>query len=361
MVGGAAKGYRVCKQRLRSGLSDGVDVVQIDNGLLRFDVLPTRGMGLWKAWLGDEAIGWNSPVRGPVHPALVPLDDPSGLGWLDGFDELLVRCGLESNGAPEFDEHGRLRDALHGRIANKPAHQVDLSIDGDTGDITLVGAVDETRFHFAKLRLLTTIKTRVGEPWVAVHDTVQNLSASPAQIQLLYHINFGPPLLQDGATVVVPVQTLLPRDPRAAEGLEQWSSFHAPEPGYAEQVYFFELQADKQHKTAVLLKNAPGDRAVSVQFDRQQLPCFTLWKNQIAQQDGYVAGLEPATNYPNPHSFEERQGRVVALSPGGSCSFDLRLEVHPTAADVTNIEQQIQGLCQTAATVHQQPQTPWCA
>ena len=46
-----------------------------------------------------------SPVRGPVHPSFVPLFDPSGLGWLEGFDELLCRCGLESNGAPDFDEH----------------------------------------------------------------------------------------------------------------------------------------------------------------------------------------------------------------------------------------------------------------
>ena len=30
----------------------GVDIVEIDNGKFRFIVVPTRGMGLWKAWLG---------------------------------------------------------------------------------------------------------------------------------------------------------------------------------------------------------------------------------------------------------------------------------------------------------------------
>ena len=49
-------------------------------------------------------LGWKSPVHGPVHPNFVPLNEPSGLGWLDGFDELFVRCGLESNGAPDFDD-----------------------------------------------------------------------------------------------------------------------------------------------------------------------------------------------------------------------------------------------------------------
>ena len=38
----------------------------------------------------------------------VPLTEPSGLGWLSGFDELMVRCGLESNGAPDFDDSGQM-------------------------------------------------------------------------------------------------------------------------------------------------------------------------------------------------------------------------------------------------------------
>ena len=84
---------------LTGGVREGVDTIEIDNGKFRFIVLPTRGMGLWKGWLGKTEIGWQSPVKGPVHPQFVPLTEPSGLGWLEGFDELLCRCGLESNGA----------------------------------------------------------------------------------------------------------------------------------------------------------------------------------------------------------------------------------------------------------------------
>ena len=140
-VGGRATGYSVTRYRMQGGLSDGVEVIRVDNGLLKFDILPTRGMSIWKAWLGDSEIGWKSPVRGPVHPALVDLGEPSGLGWLDGFDELFVRCGLESNGAPEFDEKtGRLKYPLHGRIGNKPAHHVEVSVDGDSGEIKVTRA-----------------------------------------------------------------------------------------------------------------------------------------------------------------------------------------------------------------------------
>ena len=211
-VPGKAAGYRVTKRRLQGGPSDGVDVVRIDNGLLQFDVLPTRGMGIWKAWLSQQPIGWHSPVPGPVHPAYVPLSDPSGLGWLDGFDELFVRCGLESNGAPEFDDQGKLVYGLHGRIANKAAHWVELSIDGERGEISLTGIVDEVRFHFFKLRLVTTITTRVGENTIEISDRVENLSASPADFQMLYHINVGPPTLEPNSRIVAPVKALAPRD-----------------------------------------------------------------------------------------------------------------------------------------------------
>ena len=80
---------------LKNGLSEGVQRVRVYNGKISFDVLPTRGMGIWQATANKtETIGWQSPVRGPVHPKFVDLGEPSGLGWLDGFDELFCRCGL---------------------------------------------------------------------------------------------------------------------------------------------------------------------------------------------------------------------------------------------------------------------------
>jgi hypothetical protein len=76
-----------------------------------------------------------------------------------------------------------------------------------------------------------------------------------------------------------------------------------------------------------------GTRAASLSWRTAELPCFTLWKNQGGLADGYVTGLEPGTNYPNPRSFEETQGRVVALAPHASVTFDLALE-HFTGAAV---------------------------
>ncbi len=360
-VGGPADGYSIQKQTLRGGLSDGVDVIHIDNGVLRFTVLPTRGMGIWKAWIGDHPIGWHSPIRGPVHPAFVPLTEPSGLGWLDGFDEWLVRCGLESNGAPEFNEQGRLRFGLHGRIANKPAHQVELSVNGDTGKITLRGIVDEIRFHFFKLRMFTTITTTVGQPSLEVSDTIENLSASPTDIQMLYHINYGAPWLDPGAELLAPIKAVAPRDDHAAKNIGDWRRYAEPVPGTVEQVYFLQLQADQQQNTRVLLKNADQTRGVGVHFNVGQLPCFSVWKNTTAEADGFVTGLEPGTNYPNSRSFETAQGRTIPLDGGAKCSFDLRLDAYRSKEEVQQAEQAVAALEVDQPQVFDRPQPSWSA
>lgn len=355
-------GWSVRKRTLQGGLQAGVTVIEIDNGQMRFTVIPTRGMGIWKAWMGEATLGWQSPVRGPIHPQHVPLMEPGGLGWLDGFDELLVRCGLASNGAPEFDENNRLKYPLHGRIANRPAYFVEISIDTDTREIAVLGHVDETRFHFEKLRLQARIATHIGKNRLSIRDEVRNLSDSPAEMQMLYHVNFGTPLLDAGSQLVVPAKTIVPRNPHAAASLDKWSNYLGPEPGFPEEAYFFDLLGDASGNTRTLLKNAHGTEGVSLLFNRDQLPCFTQWKNTTSIADGYVTGIEPGTNFPNPRSFEAEHDRVVKLSPQGSQVFDLAIEWHRDAAGVNTAETAVQQLqSQAAPTIHSEALDDWCA
>ena len=357
-----ADGLSVTREVFRAGPSAGVEMLTIANGDLTIRLLPTRGMSVWDMTYGEQRLGWKSPVPGPVHPAFVDLGEPSGLGWLDGFDELLVRCGLESNGAPEFAENGTLLYPLHGRIGNKPAHQVTVTIDPDSQEITIVGLVEETRFHFLKVSMATTIKTRAGEKGFRIHDEIRNISESPAEVQMLYHVNFGDPLLDAGSRVVAPIKTIVPRNARAAEGIGNWSSYEAPQPGFEEQVYFFELLAGNDGGTQAMLKNAHGTQGALLKFNKKQLPCFTVWKNTTSLADGYVTGIEPGTNFPNPRTYEGEQGRVVKLGPKGSFGFDFELAYLDGGAEVDAAEADIARLQgNTEPQVYDEPQEGWCA
>jgi galactose mutarotase-like enzyme len=360
---GDFEGWSVSKRRLVGGRRDGVSVVDVDNGRMRFTVVPTRGMGIWRCTSNDRTLGWRSPVKGPVHPKFVPIADPGGLGWLEGFDELLVRCGLESNGAPVRDARNVLQYPLHGRIANLPAHRVTLSVNPEQGTISVTGEVDETRFLFHHLRLTSTVTTTIGSTELAVHDSITNLSSRPAGFQMLYHINVGSPLLDAGSKLVSPANRVVPRDERAAEGVNDWDTYAAPEPGFAEQVYFLlDPACDADGRTRVLLKNAAGDTGLGLAYNRRQLPWLTQWKNTGAIEDGYVTGLEPATNLPNPRDFEERQGRVVPLAAAASYDIDFTLTWLLDGASVASAEAAIRSLQPAGGPeVFSVPQPGWCA
>lgn len=360
-LGHANSRVGISQRRLTEGLSDGVDLVEVHNGRLSFSVIPTRGMGIWKAHCDNTLLGWTSPIEGPVHPQHVPIFEPSGLGWLDGFDELLVRCGLQSNGAPAFDESGKLVWPLHGRIANRPARHVEVAHDAETGEFEVTGLVEETRFHFAKLRLRTRLTTRLEQPYVDVHDVIENRGGTATTAQLLYHVNFGSPIVESGAAVLLPVAEVVPRNEHAAGTMKRWREYDAPTVAYTEQVYFCRPLGDAEHNTLALLRNAAGDQGVCLHYRTDQLPCFTLWKNTVAHEDGYVTGLEPATNYPNTKPFEEQHGRVIALGPGEAKSFHLRIEYLGSEDEVAERAETIASLQGSQrAKEHGEPLTDWC-
>lgn len=359
-VGGAATGYSLTKRTLRGGLRDGVDVIEVDNGTFRCVLVPTRGMGIWHAMQGSISLGWRSPVKGPVHPTFVRLNEASGIGWLDGFDELLCRCGLESNGAPEFNANGTLRYPLHGKIANLPAHRVEVTIDGDSGEISVTGTVDEARLFGNKMRMVSRYTTRAGQPGITITDTITNISATPGDLELLYHTNFGQPFVVPGSKVALPFSRLAPRDEVAVGNVGQWDTYGPEQPELGEAVFFCQPIGDSGGWTRAVLHNPSADQGLSYHFNTNQLPYFTLWKNRQAEIDGYVTGLEPGVNFPNRKSFEKEHGRVAVLAPGESRTFELTLEVHATAQAVAAALDAVRKLQQgTAPEILQKPYPEW--
>lgn len=247
------------------------------------------------------------------------------MGWLDGFDEMMVRCGIGSNGAPDFDASGRLVCPLHGRIANLPAVALSVDIDESRGAIVAKGKVLESRFHFHRWQLETEMRLSLDSNEIEVVDRITNVSDRVCSFQMLYHNNFGPPVLERGAKFHAATKRVAPRDAVAAKGIASWDQFAAPDSKYVEEVYFLDLASDESGFTKVVLANADESLAASIRYDTSTMPCFTLWKNTVGKNDGYVCGLEPATNFPNPRNFEEQQSRVVVVQPNQS--VDLKFSI----------------------------------
>jgi len=76
-------------------------------------------------------------------------------------------------------------------------------------------------------------------------------------------------------------------------------------------------------------------------FSIDQLPCFTLWKNPVALEDGYVTGLEPGTGFSRNRSVERRFGRVPKLAPHQSRSFTIDFTLHTDKESIAGAADEI--------------------
>jgi hypothetical protein len=321
--------WSVRKYTLHGGKQEGVDVIVVDNGKLSFTVIPTRGMNVAKVEMGDIRLGWDSPVKEIVHPQFINLQSRGGLGWLEGFNEWMVRCGLEWAGHPGRDkfinntgDEAEMDLTLHGKIGNIPASEVEVVIDREAPHrIRIRGRVDERMFYGPKMELWTEISTEPGANAYRIEDEIKNYGAYDQEFQIIYHSNYGPPLLEAGSRFVVAAKEVRPFNAHAAKGLNQFTEYVAPTKGFIEQVYGVIPFADENGRATVMLRNANGDKGVTMSYRVDQLPYFTLWKNTTAVEEGYVTGLEPGTGFPANRSIERRDGRVPKLKPSETRKF----------------------------------------
>lgn len=347
-----AQGCSIRKMTLHGGRQEGVDVILVDNGKLRFTVCPTRGMGVLSATMGDVFLGWSSPVKEVVHPKLINLQSRGGLGWLEGFNEWMVRCGLESAGHPGVDRfinnvgaEATMELTLHGKIANIPASEVEVVIDPEPPHrLRVRGRVEERMFYGPKLVLQSEISTTPGSNTLQLADLIVNDGEDEQEFQIIYHPNFGPPLLEDGSTFAGAVERVTPFNEHAAKDVASYAEYHGPRLGFIEQVYCLRPKPDRAGRATIMLRNKARDKAVSMNFATSELPFVSLWKNTNALKEGYVTGLEPGTGFPNNRRIERKFGRVPKLPSGGTFKASIDFTIHTTLNEVAEVSNRIEAL-----------------
>ncbi len=351
-VGMDGASWSISKYTLKGGKQHSVDLVEIDNGYMTVVVVPTRGMNVLEAFTDEIALGWNSPVKEVVHPAYVTEESRGNLGWLEGFNELVARCGLSWHGAPGEDSvvtnTGKKASVvlpLHGTISNTPAVRLSVEVSLEMPHaISVVGEMYDTRMFGPSYRLIGRVSTTPGSSEFVIHDRIENIGGSPAEMEVLYHSNYGPPMLGDGAQLLAPVEFLCPINARAAEDISNWDTFGPPQTGFAEQCYLGRLHSDRRGQTLVALVDPSGENAATIRYSVEQLPAFTIWRNAAAEADGYVVGLEPGTDYPNARMFERRKGRVIQVPGGGVFEASLTYGIVRGGPSIARLEEEVKEL-----------------
>lgn len=301
-----------------------------NGGGLEFTVHLDRGFDLGEARLNGHNLSWRSPV-GAVHPYAWQEEE----GWLRRFPGgLLTTCGLGNVGPAE---PGR---PLHGRYSNTPAILLSQRSfwEGERYLTELVGEVRDYALFGPNLVLTRRLSSAHDRNALLVQDSVENQGFEPQPLMLLYHCNFGYPLLAEGARLHLE-GGVTPRDEAARAGLEHAHSVHGPRAGYAEQVFHCDLAPDEEGQCRVALVNPALALSVTLRFPKAALPHFTLWK-QLGE-GAYALGLEPGTCGVTGFAREQALGRVPTLEPGERYETALELSFamgpestnHPSSAE----------------------------
>jgi hypothetical protein len=308
---------------LGDGPERGVRAAELRSGEgFDFTLLLERGMDIGQAEYRGIPLAWISPT-GAVAPQFY---EPEGTGWLRTFHGgLLCTCGLSQAGIPNSDQGEEL--GLHGRISHVPARQVAWGDTWEDGEYRfwISGQVREVSALGRDLRLTRRISMTLGQPGLTIQDRVENHGYEVAPHMLLYHFNLGFPLLSPESRLGVKSIHVEPRDATAASGLDNHTSFEAPTPDYAEQVFFHKVAADENGFAQARLVNPDLGIGIQLRYRQRELPELIEWK-QVGQ-GAYVVGLEPANCRPEGRSAARQRRALVELAPGEALDYLLELKV----------------------------------
>jgi hypothetical protein len=267
---------------LDNGAGRGTRVAWINTGTgLRYKVVLDRAMDIAEAFYNEHSLTWLSHL-GVTAPE--PFSH-HGADWLRTFGGgLLVTCGLSHVGPPEEDENGER--GLHGMVSNAAA-EVESIIQPDPAngqfEMRITGRIKQTRIFGPSLELRRTISGTLGSASIRIHDEVTNFGNTATPHMLLYHFNFGWPLVDEGTDILWNGSwKSSAKTPRIFKEGNDFRRCPAPlemHKGSGEEVAFIDAVADSDGTCICGLHNRILRLAMSLRFQKSQLPWLTNWQH----------------------------------------------------------------------------------
>jgi hypothetical protein len=305
------------------GPESGVEQIRVRTGSgLCFYVTPSKGLDISLAEYAGLPISWQS-VNGDVHPAFY---EAKGNEWLrTASGGLLMTCGLTQVGS-SCDDAGETV-GLHGRIHHTPARSVYATgqwIDDDY-EMTVGGVVEETSIFGNCLQLTRKISSRLGENKIRIEDEVRNMGFKSSPHMMLYHFNFGFPLMTEQTKINFNGGE--PRSREAGTSTSGYGEWQAPDSSSKEQVYY---HSSNEGRVEIVNPSFPiheGEVPISVtlSWSTDTLPHLVQWKMPGAGT--HVLGIEPANCHVGGRAAEREAGTLKELEPGEAIHYKLELKV----------------------------------
>ncbi|AWB50530.1 DUF4432 domain-containing protein (plasmid) [Gemmobacter aquarius] len=336
------------------GLERGIRMLEFRTGSgLSFSVLVDRAMDIADVAHKGRAIGWHSPT-GFRHPALHEPEGEDGLGWVRSFSGFLATCGLDHILGPEevdassydYPRRNTVRHGLHGRVGAIPARLTGYGErwEGDRCILWAEGVVTQAAVFGEVLELHRQIEADLGGNDIRLTDRVVNAGFSRTPHMMMYHVNIGWPLLDEGSRYLAPVGDVVwtSHAPDLAVQDTGYRICTAPSATFREQVWEHAMVADTGGIVPVALVNDRLGLGIVVESRRDQLPCALEWQN--FRSGLYALGIEPATHHVLGNRFARDRDEMIWLEHGQSRRYDLRFSVLDGAKEIAVAEARISAI-----------------
>jgi len=308
---------------LGDGWGRGMRATDINTGRgLQYTVLPDRGLDISLANFKGTNLVYQT-CNGETHPSFY---EPEGLGWLHTFGAgLLTTCGLTHLGPPCTDDGEQL--GLHGRFSTIPSRQfADLSAwEGNDYRYKVKAIIEEGFLFGSKLRMEREITSVSGQNIILLTDIITNFGSKPSPYTILYHMNFGYPLLSEDTELTIDPLKTVPRDTDAVPGMKDFRSFIKPQQNYKEQVFFHTMQGNRNGDASVSVRNKKTGVAVNISININQLPYIAQWK--MMGWGEYVLGIEPSNVPVQSRKTLRENNTLPILQPDESKTNVIKIEV----------------------------------
>jgi Domain of unknown function (DUF4432) len=350
---------------LGDGVERGVRMLEFRTGSgLCFSVLVDRAMDIAEMAHNGRAIGWQSPT-GHRHPGLHEPEGEGGLGWARSFSGFLSTCGLDHILGPEevpaetynYPRRAMVRQGLHGRIGAIPARLTGYGErwEGDRCILWAEGVVVQAAVFGEVLHLHRRIEADLGGNTVRLCDRVVNAGFARTPHMLLYHVNIGFPVIDDGARYLAPVRAVVWASHDGDLQAQGVGYRHCPAPqiGFREQVWQHDMAADADGLVPMAVVNDRIGLGIMVESRADQFPCALQWQN--FQAGHYVMGLEPATHHVRGNLFARERGEMIWLEAGEARRYDTQFCVLDGAGEIAAVARRIAAIARQPDTDYPEP------
>lgn len=227
-----------------------------------------------------------------------------GMFFTAGLENICAPCTVDGTEYP-----------MHGRIRTTPAEHLSAGAawEGEDYVLRISGEMREGELFGENLVLRRSLETVLGQKSLTLIDEIENQGFRDEPLMLLYHINIGYPLLDEGTRLLAPTRSVTPRDQAASGHEDRWNLMDPPRDNEPEYVFIHDLAWDSKGNGVVCVVNDRLKLGLKIQFTGEHLPYFMEWKSTASGD--YVLGLEPANSSVYGRPYHEAEGSLHRLSP----------------------------------------------